>query len=221
MLECKHCGIRVDGNKRCCPLCQGELSGTPEPNTEAFPKQPAPKYDRGLLRKLVNFSAIFAIAVCMVIEFSFTRGAVWIFFAVAGIISGWATISVAIRFRTRIFKNLTCLLLLLTILSFIWDHFTGAHGWSVNYVLPLCCEATMIVDLLLTWVLKAEESEYMIHLTICALYSLIPFVFLILEKVSVPLPSVICSLTAFLLIAVLVVFRSRTFFAELSRRMHI
>ena len=61
----------------------------------------------------------------------------------------------------------------------------------------------------------------MIHLTIATIYSLAPFVLLILNRVSVPLPSVICSLMAFLLIAALIVFRSRTFFAELSRRMHI
>ena len=221
MQECKHCGITVAGNKRCCPLCQGELTGSPEPLLEAFPQQPAPKYDRGLLRKLINFTSVFAIAVCLVIEFSFTRGAVWIFFAVAGILSGWLTISVAIRFRTRLFKNLTCLMLIRSILCFIWDHFTGSHGWSVDYVLPLCCETTMVVDVLLARILKSEESEYMIHLTIATIYSLAPFVLLILNRVSVPLPSVICSLMAFLLIAALIVFRSRTFFAELSRRMHI
>ena len=55
MQSCKNCGVTVNGYKRCCPLCQGELTGTPEPLLEAFPQQPAPKYDRGLLKKILNF----------------------------------------------------------------------------------------------------------------------------------------------------------------------
>ena len=43
MLVCKKCGVEVFGDKRCCPLCQGELAGTPEPEREAFPKTPPPK----------------------------------------------------------------------------------------------------------------------------------------------------------------------------------
>ena len=37
MYECKHCHIKVRGNVKCCPLCQGELTGTAEQNI--FPIQ--------------------------------------------------------------------------------------------------------------------------------------------------------------------------------------
>lgn len=221
MQQCKNCGVNVNGYKRCCPLCQGELVGSPEPLLEAFPRPPAPKYDRGLLRKLLNFTALAALAICLVVEFAFTRGAVWIFFAIGGILSGWIAISAAIRFRTRIFKNLTCQLLLVTILCLIWDRFTGNHGWAVNYVLPICCEITLVADFVLAKILKAEEQEYLIHLIVVTAYSLIPFICLIFGWATVEFPSVITSVTAFLVIAGLIVFRTRTFLTELSRRMHI
>ena len=179
----------------------------PEPLLEAFPQQPDPKYDLGLLRKLLNFFALLALAGCVIIELSFTRGASWIFFAIAGIISVWITVSVALRFRTQIFKNLTHLMILLTILSFIWDHFTGAYGWSVDFALPLGCEITMLLDLSLIWILHTDESEYLIHLIIVSLYSLLPFVFLILNMTTIPIPSVICTLTAFCIIVSLVILR--------------
>ena len=67
MLVCKKCGVEVFGDKRCCPLCQGELAGTPEPEREAFPKTPPPKYDRGMLRKVLNFAAIVSAAVCLAV----------------------------------------------------------------------------------------------------------------------------------------------------------
>ena len=35
MQECKKCKITIRGNKKCCPLCQGRLSG--EPEDAAFP----------------------------------------------------------------------------------------------------------------------------------------------------------------------------------------
>ena len=221
MQVCKKCGAQINGYKRCCPLCQGELAGTPEPEREAFPKTPAPKYDRGLLRKLLNFTAIAAAAVCLAVEFAFTRGSFWIFSALGGIFCAWLTISVAITFRTRIFKNLTCELLLLTIIGMIWDGCTGWRGWSVDYLLPDCCILTLMADLILVRVLKAEESEYLIHLTIVGAYSLIPFILMVCGVIQVRIPAFICTVLAFLVIAALIVFKTRTFFAELSRRMHI
>jgi hypothetical protein len=219
MQTCKKCGVTVAGDKRCCPLCQGELVGAPE--REAFPQQPAPKYDRGMLKKLLNFITIVAMAVCLVVEFAFTRGEPWIWFAVAGIVSGWFTIQVALTFRGRIFKNLTCLLLVTTVLCLIWDSCVGWKGWSVDYVLPICCLATLLSQLILAWALHAQEQEYMIHLIIVTVYSLLPFVLLCLGRVGVLIPTVICSLAAFLMIAVLLVFKGKAFFAELARRMHI
>ena len=221
MLVCKKCGVEVFGDKRCCPLCQGELAGTPEPEREAFPKTPPPKYDRGMLRKVLNFAAIVSAAVCLAVEFAFTPGSLWILSALGGIFCGWLTISVAITFRTRIFKNLTCELLLLTILCVIWDGCTGWRGWSVNYLLPVCCTLTMVADLILAKVLKAEESEYLIHLTIVTVYSLIPFILMACGVIQARIPAFICTVMAFLVIAALIVFRTRAFFAELSRRMHI
>ena len=203
MQSCKNCGVTVNGYKRCCPLCQGELTGTPEPLLEAFPQQPAPKYDRGLLKKILNFLQP------------------WIYFAVAGIISGWITMVVALTFRGRIFKDMTCLLLLITILGFIWDRCTGWRGWSVDFVLPICCLVTLLGIFVLSRVLHAEDSEYMIHLSIVTLYSLLPFLLMILDVVRIPIPSVICAVAAFLMAAALLVFKGKTFLAELSRRMHI
>ncbi len=221
MLSCEKCGVKVNGAKRCCPLCQGELAGTPEPLLEAFPQQPDPKYDRGLLKKILNFLAIVGIAVCFVVEFSFTRGESWIYFAVAGIISGWIAMYVAVTFRGRIFKDMTCLLLVVTILGVIWDVATGWRGWSVDYLLPIGCLVMLIGIFALSRILHAEESEYMIHLIIITLYSLLPFLLLTIGIIDVRIPSVICAVAAFLMVAALLVFKGKTFFAELSRRMHI
>ena len=221
MLVCKKCGVQVPGDKRCCPLCQGELAGTPEPEKEAFPKTPPPRYNRGMLKKVVNFTALMAAAVCIAVRLAFTPGSMWIYSALGGILCGWVTISVAVTLRTRIFKNLTCELLLLTVIGILWDAFTGWRGWSVDYLLPVCCILTLMADLVLARVLKAEESEYLIHLTVVSLYSLIPFILMACGVIGVRVPAFICTLLAFLVIAALIVFRTRAFFAELSRRMHI
>ena len=123
---------------------------------------------------------------------------------------------------TRAFTILlTCLLLLITILGFIWDICTGWRGWSVDYVLPICCLVTLLGIFLLARILHAGESEYMIHLIIVTLYSLLPFLMMILDVVRIPIPSVICAVAAFLMAAALLVFKGKTFFAELARRMHI
>ena len=88
-------------------------------------------------------------------------------------------------------------------------------------MLPICCEVTLVADFVLARILKAEEQEYLIHLIVVTAYSLLPFICLIFDWVTVQFPSVITSVTAFLVIAGLIVFRTRAFLAELSRRMHI
>ncbi len=41
MLYCKKCNVSINGNKKCCPLCQGKLLG--EPSVEAYPKVQLPR----------------------------------------------------------------------------------------------------------------------------------------------------------------------------------
>ena len=53
MLYCSKCGISIRGNKRCCPLCQGELTGTP--SEAAFPTLKRARITSLSLVKLFTF----------------------------------------------------------------------------------------------------------------------------------------------------------------------
>ena len=48
----------------------------------------------------------------------------------------------------------------------------------------------MVADLILAKVLKAEESEYLIHLTIVTVYSLIPFILMACGVIQARIPGV-------------------------------
>ena len=141
MLKCRKCGVNVDGDKRCCPLCQGELNG--EPETEMYPAYAQPKYSSFFLIKLISFIAITAIVICISTDYMLTESFSWSLISVAGIICGWLTTAVGITYRKRILKNITWQLFLITSLSVIWDRCTGWYVWSLNFVLPCACVCSM------------------------------------------------------------------------------
>jgi len=221
MQRCENCGVTVNGAKACCPLCQGALTGSPEPKLEAFPQLRDNRREYGLVRRLINFLAILGIAVCLVVEFAFTRGQSWVWFAVGGIISGWLSLRVVLTYRGKIYKTVSTLMLLITILGFIWDRCTGWYGWSIDWLLPIATLTAILGIILLALILRPAESDFLIHLIIAAFYGVIPFILLIVDKLAVRIPSFICSVVAFLILAGFFAFKTKSLLSELSRRMHI
>ena len=56
MLYCPLCQVKVAGEKRCCPLCKGQLTGTPEPESEIFPQVVPPHKLARIARRIVLYT---------------------------------------------------------------------------------------------------------------------------------------------------------------------
>ena len=68
MQRCPSCRVTVAGHKTCCPLCGGQLSGTPEPDTEVFPALDKPRFTTGFVLRLLALIAIAVSVVCMLVN---------------------------------------------------------------------------------------------------------------------------------------------------------
>ena len=144
MQYCHNCKVNINGNKKCCPLCQGTLSGEAEPLKEAYPTPIPPKYNSPLLLKLINFTAVAIIVIAFAVNIMIPTDIWWSLFVAGGTVCAWITVSVSIIYRKKLFKNITWQLFIITGLALLWDTFTGWLGWSLDYVIPCCCAATTI-----------------------------------------------------------------------------
>lgn len=219
MQYCRKCKVSVVGNKACCPLCQGELTG--EPSEEVYPEIARPKISSEFLLKLISFVAITAIVVCFAVNYMIPTEVRWSLISAAGILCAWLTTSVGIVYRKRVLKNITWQLFLITALSVLWDRFTGWRGWSLDFVLPCGCVASMISIFIIAKVLKMKAGEYVLYMIIGGIYGMLPFICLLFGMIHIVYPSVICTGISVIFIAALFIFRGKTTRDEMEKRFHL
>ncbi len=219
MQHCGKCKVDVDGNKSRCPLCQGELTGTPE--AEMYPKITENRFGSDFLLKLISFIAISAAAICIGTDYIITGRITWSLICLGGILCAWITTSVGVTYRKRILKNITWELFLITALSVIWDRFTGWRGWSVDFVLPCASICAVISIFIIAKVLKMKSGEYMLYLIIGGLCGFLPLICLIAGITRITYPSVICTCVSVIFMAALFLFRGKTTKDEFERRFHL
>ena len=101
------------------------------------------------------------------------------------------------------------------------DYFTGRHGWSITFVIPIIFTLAMIVMYMLSKILHLQTGEYIIYLLLDALFGIIPILFLVTDSVKYTIPSFICIMVSLSSVTALIIFEGRTMFSELKRRLHI
>ncbi|MCM1523324.1 MAG: DUF6320 domain-containing protein [Ruminococcus sp.] len=219
MQHCGKCGVDVEGDKKMCPLCQGELTGRPEP--EMFPPLPEPRFKSGFLRKLISFIAISALVICLLTDYMLSGRLTWSLISAAGIICAWLTTSVGIAYRKRVLKNITFELILVTSLAVLWDTLLGWQGWSLDFVLPCSCICAVTSVFIVAKALKMNSGEYILYLVIGGFYGFLPAICLAAGLINVIYPSVICTGIDVIFLSALFIFRGKDTTDEIERRFHI
>ena len=164
MLYCSKCGISIRGNKRCCPLCQGELTGTP--SEAAFPTLKRARITSLSLVKLFTFLFIALEIVWSAVGFLANFTLAWVPFAMAGTLVAWLDAVLAVYFRNNVVKNITIQVYLVMIGGFVIDRFTGFHGWSVQWLIPCCFLGLVTTTIALGRGLPLRLEEYILYLAV-------------------------------------------------------
>lgn len=218
---CNKCKITIRGQKERCPLCQGELTPTNDSGITCFPAVKKPRATVGLFIRLMTLGAVSICVICGAINYLIPQSGHWDFFVYAGVGCAWLYGIFAIMNRYRLVKNIFMQLFIATFFALAWDTSVGWTGWSVDYVIPLCCLAGMISVFVLSLVLKDLDAEYMVYLIIWIAYSILPGVLLITDTVHVRIPSVVCVAVGIIQLSIIVIFRWKIFIEEMKRKFHI
>lgn len=221
MLHCPYCHVNVAGNKTCCPLCQGELTGSADLESEVFPPLARSRISNYFLLRLLAFICIAVSGVCVLVNVALHSKVWWSLFVVAGAFCVWLAAAIGIVNRRNTMQNVTRQAFLVPILSLFWDICTGWRGWSIDYVLPCVCMAALLTMLILIIAMRMPARSFAGYFTLVCLFGLVPAVLVACGIVHMLVPSLICIGLSLFSLAALILFQWQVFYQELVRRFHL
>lgn len=222
-MYCDKCKVTVRGRYSHCPLCQQPLSG--DGTAEIFPdvqvrSQPSARRLKSILR-LAAFVSIVSVVICIALNVIFPEYGWWSIFVIAGMASLWLSMGVLIRKMDNILKAIIWQVAIISILAVIWDVFTGFRGWSVEFVLPILCTASMAAMAIFAQVTRLKIEDYMIYLVIDSVWGILCVLLIVFNIVDIIIPSLICVACSIISLAALLIFEGRALKSELRRRLHL
>lgn len=178
MQVCNRCGIRIRGSKRCCPLCEGTLSG--EPGDPAFPALPPKKVTRlSILRVALFLFVIYEVVMLAVLALTDGRAG-WVPMALILGVVGLADAFLAVYHRHSLLKLLTYQTYIAMLVCLYVDWRTRFHGWSVMWVIPCTFVGLVAATVIIAVCARMKMPEFSMYLVfdiILSLLQIIPIVF--------------------------------------------
>lgn len=222
MQRCEHCGVTVRGRAQICPLCQNLLTGINSDAEYIFPKKTPPKPIVSLhALTWLGFFTVCAAAICVCINLILPAKGWWSLFVVAGFFCLWADFGLIMRKRRNLQKTIVWQVAFISIIAYLWDRFTGHHGWAVDYVLPIMCTGAMVSMFLLARIQKLQIQDYILYLGMVCILGLGALILILTDTVRIAIPMAICFCTSVAFLAFLIFFEGRVLKAELQRRFHL
>ncbi len=219
MRKCLKCNVSIASNTNICPLCKTPIEDGP--CNDVFPLIENNYKHHSLLLNILKVCSIIAIILCLFINYTISNTISWGWFVIAGIFSFWLTLATALRGRKYFIKMLFAEMILIIVVSIVWDYFTGFNFWSINYCLPFLCSIYMICILLMRLFRQNLAKDFIFYATINSMIGLVPGILLIFDKVTVIWPSYISVIISVVILVFLAVFNKRQLKNELERRFHI
>ena len=145
----------------------------------------------------------------------------WCWFVIGGVVCAWITASVGIVKRRNVLKNISWQVVLVSLLAVGWDYCTTWRGWSLDYAIPGICFAAMVAMTFFSKLTKLPVEEYLVYLILCALYSLLPLIFLLTGSLRVVYPSAICVALSVISAAAILIFEWQNAREELRKKFHL
>ena len=223
MKNCAKCKVTVTGAGTRCPLCQGGLQENGEPDVRGaiFPNIPDTLHKHSLFFRILILVSVAAVVICGVINLILPEHGWWSLFVLAGVVCGWISLAVAFHYRRNVPKSILYQVVVVCVLTTLWDYWTGWHGWSIDYVIPITCVVAMLVLAITARVFKLNLGSFIMYFTISALFAIVPVIFYVRGMLQVVYPSLICVAGSIISLAALILFEGDNMRKELKRRLHL
>ncbi len=222
MKYCENCKVNIKGDWSYCPLC---TTTTPKDEEEAqevssFLNIPL-RYNR---QKALN--SFFRMSLMVVVLFFIIQlirpfhffGLQYVLF---GLFVTWTIIVILIQKHHNFAKATVYLLFIISLASLYLDYTNGWTGWSITFSIPIMSISSLLAIFIGIQSIDLKISDYILYLQLVALFGVIPLLFLIMDWVRHPLPSLLSVILSVLMfIGVFLNYRSLVI-REFQKRMHL
>lgn len=221
MKYCDKCHLNILDAEEFCPLCNSVLTDTGKEKEVTFPYVPTVYQKYSKFFKILYFICTSASILSVLINILLVPKSYFSIFVLLGVICFLLILKIAIANRKNMPKTIFIYVLVLSLLSIVWDVATGNIGWSFSFAIPIICLMGSIDMAIIVIVMNIYISEYIIYYLVVGLLGLVPLVFLFLHLVSVRLPSMICVFFNTLVLLGMFFLQKDLVLTEIKRRFHI
>ena len=207
MQYCQKCNIHIRGSKRCCPLCQGKLTG--EGSTPAFPVIPRKKVGQVTFLRICVFAALISEIVLLSIFRLTNYQAGWTVIAMASVLLALIDMVLAVYYHSNVLKLIAMEFFVAMLAAWLYDRNLGNIGWSLSFFIPIAFLLYPFVIILVAKCMRLSVTDYIIYLIIGALLSFLQMIPLQTGKTAFPVLAVISMACMAAILGFLIVFRFR------------
>lgn len=227
MSRCKQCNVEILDNTEKCPLCHHVLELDDLQRENMYPNARVVRRKYRVLENVLLFASIVVFVICFTINFAYNRTIPaeeeiwWSLIVGLGLVYGNGLLRITILGKSDyLFKIMIAIFLALAVLLEV-DWLTGAHGWGVDLVFPICIIALDIGILILMLVNRRNWQSYLMVQIGALILGVVALIFVLTDVITFPYLAVIAagiSLFVFLGTVIIGDQKART---ELKRRFHI
>lgn len=222
MKACKNCQTTVKGDWSICPLCNEPLFGENIENNETSLKNVSLRFSRkNLVRTFILISLV------IIILYFIIQG-IWDFeffgleYVLFGLMITWLSSLILIRKRRNIVKGMVYLMIFFSLLSLYFDYGYGVgSGWSITFVIPIISISVLIAIIIFVNLVDLKIGDYILYLELVAILGIIPLLFLIMDWVGHPLPSLISVILSVIVFTVTFIKHRTKIKNELEKRFYV
>lgn len=220
MKYCNYCKVSIRGESDKCLLCDNILEKSEIKSDNVFPYIP-PFYEGHLALKIMIFISIVALVVSFGINIIFPSSINWPILFMLAVISIWFGLINIIQKKYHIAKKIVRQVVIISILSVVWDYITGWKGWSLDYIIPIACVSAMIIMYVTAKIMSLSIRDYITYALLDGVFGIIPILFIIFDLVNVIYPSIISIGFSIISLSAIFIFHGKDIRCEIDKRMHI
>lgn len=220
MRLCRHCGVKLSNDIKRCPLCDMETEVTDDRFALDYPYIKS-RFTRGLLIKLITFSAVVFAGASILVDHLVPTGSPWAFMTIVAIVYLWISAMNVLRYTPNPASIMLCQLFCVSGLLFVIDYLTGYYRWSVNFVIPFLVMAAALVTSLMILIKPLKYRAYVIYLLVIAVLGVLSVLLWIFGWSEVEWPVVTSAWVSAVCFFVVLVFSHRRTKNELHKRFHV
>lgn len=220
MRYCSHCGVKLANDIEACPLCDMATEKRGDDFKLDYPYIKS-RFTRGLLLKLITFTALVFMAAGFMIDHLIPTGSPWALITAAAIVYLWASAINILRFTPNPASIILCQLICVGGLTFAIDFLTGYYRWSVNYVIPFLIIGAAVAMTLMIVIRPMKYRAITIYQLVIAVLGVMSVFLWIFGWSEVEWPVVTAAWIAMLCFVTMLVFSWRRTRNELKKRFHL